>query len=182
MWPANRRKVDRSNVRAVAIVEMAVVMPLLLTMLFGMIEFGWLFMVNQNLTSAAREACRIASLEGTSDADVANAIADYLQNTGISTYLNVIFYYNSAHLRHFVDLPVFRDESVTIRPYDRTRVNNYVITDYSMIIYSHIGINISSFAKGDIISKHTIGGNGRVVSYSGIIPYYGSGINRDVFT
>lgn len=86
MWPINKRKVDRSKVRAVAIVEMAVVMPLLLTMLFGMIEFGWLFMVNQNLTSAAREACRIASLQGSSDADIANIIADYMENTGVSVY------------------------------------------------------------------------------------------------
>lgn len=48
--------------RAAAVVEFAVVLPLLLTILFGIIEFGWVFMVRQTLQTAAREGCRVAVL------------------------------------------------------------------------------------------------------------------------
>lgn len=44
--------------RGAAIVEFAVVLPLLITLLLGVIEYGWLFMVRQSLQNAAREGCR----------------------------------------------------------------------------------------------------------------------------
>lgn len=56
-----RRRDHRS--RAGAIVEFAVVLPLLLTILFGIIEYGWIFMVRQTLQHAAREGCRLAVLQ-----------------------------------------------------------------------------------------------------------------------
>lgn len=56
-----RRKDDRR--RAGAIVEFAVVLPLLLTILFGIIEYGYVFMVRQTLQHAAREGCRLAVLQ-----------------------------------------------------------------------------------------------------------------------
>ena len=40
-FPGNKR-------RGAAVVEMAVVTPLLLTLLFGVIEFGWVFMVKDH--------------------------------------------------------------------------------------------------------------------------------------
>lgn len=59
--------------RGGAIVEFAVVLPLLLTILFGIIEYGYVFMVRQSLQHAAREGCRLASLQ-TSVAPYANVI------------------------------------------------------------------------------------------------------------
>jgi len=72
--------------RAAAIVEMAVVAPLVLTLLFGIIEFGWIFMVTQTLTSAAREGCRTAVLEGSTDTDIYNRVDQVMQNAGITGY------------------------------------------------------------------------------------------------
>jgi Flp pilus assembly protein TadG len=46
-------------------VELAVVAPVLLTLVFGIIEFGWTMMVRQSLINAAREGCRAASLKYT---------------------------------------------------------------------------------------------------------------------
>lgn len=43
---------------------MAVVTPLVLAMLFGIIEFGWLFTVQHTMVNAAREGARIGVLEG----------------------------------------------------------------------------------------------------------------------
>ena len=54
--------------------EFAVVLPLLLTILFGIIEYGYVFMVRQSLQHAAREGCRLASLQ-TSVAPYTNVIA-----------------------------------------------------------------------------------------------------------
>ena len=63
-----------SRARAAAIVEFAVVLPLLLTILFGIIEYGWVFMVRQTLQHAAREGCRVAVLQ-TSVAPYSNVIS-----------------------------------------------------------------------------------------------------------
>jgi len=60
--------------RAAAVVEFAVVLPLLLTILFGIIEYGWIFMVRQSLQTAAREGCRLAVLESSTE-PYANVIA-----------------------------------------------------------------------------------------------------------
>lgn len=71
--------------RAAAAVELAVVMPLLLLMLFGIIEFGWTFMIYQSVTNAAREGCRVAVLEGSTDSEITNRIDEYLSGVGLSS-------------------------------------------------------------------------------------------------
>ena len=51
-------------------VELAVVTPLLLTMLFGIMEFGRVFMVSETLNTATREACRIGIVQGSTSNDI----------------------------------------------------------------------------------------------------------------
>ena len=68
--------------RGTAIVEFAVVLPLLLVLLFGIIDFGWVFMIRQTLTNAAREGCRIAVLKTASDADVLVRVRSVMEPTG----------------------------------------------------------------------------------------------------
>lgn len=53
--------------RGVAAVEMAVVAPVLVALLLGILEFGWVMSANQTLTNAAREGARLASLDGVTD-------------------------------------------------------------------------------------------------------------------
>ena len=69
--------------RAAATVEMAVVAPLLLGLIFGIIEYGWVFMVQSTLTSATREACRVGILPGSTDADIQARFAEAVSTTGI---------------------------------------------------------------------------------------------------
>ena len=71
---------------AAATVEMAVVMPLLLTVLLGIIEYGWVFSVKAGLASAAREGARVASLPGSTDADIQNRVHDYLYQLPPTSY------------------------------------------------------------------------------------------------
>lgn len=68
----HRRARHKRTRRAAAIVEFAVVTPLLLAMVFGIMEFGWAFMVRQTLTHATREACRVAILQGSTSTDAVN--------------------------------------------------------------------------------------------------------------
>lgn len=75
----------RSLRRAGAAVEMAVVTPLLLTMLFGIIEYGWVFTVRQAIVTAAREGARVASLPGSEDEEIIARVNDYLSPYGITT-------------------------------------------------------------------------------------------------
>ncbi|MFQ5413594.1 MAG: TadE family protein [Phycisphaerae bacterium] len=72
--------------RAAAIVEFAVVLPLLLTILFGVIEYGWVFMVRQTLQNAAREGCRQAILQTSVPpyTNVTDRINEVLAPTGLT--------------------------------------------------------------------------------------------------
>ena len=78
----------RPRARAAAIVEFAVVSPLLLTILFGIIEYGYVFMVRQTLTNAAREGCRVAVLQTTVApyTETATRVDDIMATTGLSSY------------------------------------------------------------------------------------------------
>lgn len=80
---STRKKTSRW---AAVAVEMAVVTPLLLTLLFGMIEYGWLFTVRQAMVTAAREGARTAALPGSTDADIQGRVTNYMQPLGLTTY------------------------------------------------------------------------------------------------
>ena len=70
---------------AAVAVELAVVTPFLLLMLFGIIEYGWIFTVRQGIVTAAREGARTAALPGATEQEVADRIADSLTPLGITT-------------------------------------------------------------------------------------------------
>jgi Flp pilus assembly protein TadG len=71
--PADR---GRRRHRGSEVLEMALVMPILLGLIFGMIEFGYFFYLKHNLQSAAREGARVGStLNGTDGDAVAKASA-----------------------------------------------------------------------------------------------------------
>ncbi len=55
------RRHNRSTRRGAVMAEMAIVTPLLLTILVGVIEFGWVFAVRQELVAMTRDAARYAT-------------------------------------------------------------------------------------------------------------------------
>jgi len=63
-----------------------VVAPLLIALIFGIVEFGWVFMAQQSLTTAAREGARTAVLQGSTEQDVVDRISSFLDQAGISNY------------------------------------------------------------------------------------------------
>ncbi len=78
-----RRAPVRTARRGAAVVEMAIVTPLLMTMMLGMIEFGYIFMMQQSLTNGAREAARLATLPGTTDDEIRTRLQEALASTGL---------------------------------------------------------------------------------------------------
>ena len=64
-------------------VEFAVVAPLFFLMVFGMIEFGRMIMVQQVITNATREGARMAVLDGSTTTAVRTTVKNYLQGATI---------------------------------------------------------------------------------------------------
>jgi Flp pilus assembly protein TadG len=71
--------------RGAAVVEFAVVAPLMFTLFFGMVEIGRAVMVGQLSVTASREGARMAVQTGSSVTDVQNFVKDYLEAAGIPT-------------------------------------------------------------------------------------------------
>jgi len=70
--------------RAAAAVEFAVVAPVFLLLVFGMIEYGRMVMVYQVITNASREGARAAVLDGATTNSVTTAVNDYLTTGAVS--------------------------------------------------------------------------------------------------
>jgi len=85
-----RRLVRGQLRRGTAVVEMAVVTPLLLLLIFGIMEFGWVFMMEQTITNATREAARVAILQGSTDTDVRTRFTQAMAPTGITVDNNML--------------------------------------------------------------------------------------------
>src|SRR5690348_13377485 len=66
--PANAR-------RGTALVEMALALIILLLLAMGAIEYGWLFLKQQQITNAARQGARIASTADANSDGVKSAVA-----------------------------------------------------------------------------------------------------------
>ncbi|MEX0702515.1 MAG: TadE/TadG family type IV pilus assembly protein [Planctomycetales bacterium] len=67
--------------RGAALVEMALVLPIFVTVVLGIIEFGRAMMVGQLVTNSAREGARLAVLDGSSNGEVRSFIQDFLKDS-----------------------------------------------------------------------------------------------------
>jgi Flp pilus assembly protein TadG len=66
-----------------ALVEFAILAPLLFTLILGIIEFGRAMMVTDLLNSAARAGCRTGVLAGSTSDSITSAVTSALTSTGI---------------------------------------------------------------------------------------------------
>ncbi len=70
--------------RGATAVELAMISPVFIALVMGQIETSRLGMVCQLLTTAAREGCRVAVIDGSTPADVQNRVNAVLNGSGIS--------------------------------------------------------------------------------------------------
>jgi len=73
----------RNNRRGAAAVEFAIIAPVFFLLVFGMIEFGRMIMVQQIITNASREGARIAVLDGATTNGVTTQVTNYLDGAGV---------------------------------------------------------------------------------------------------
>ncbi|MEO5897245.1 MAG: TadE/TadG family type IV pilus assembly protein [Vicinamibacterales bacterium] len=71
--------------RGAELIEFALVFPLLLLVLLGVVDFGLLFQRYEVLTNATREGARVAILPGYTEADVKGRVCQYLIAGGVPT-------------------------------------------------------------------------------------------------
>ena len=64
-------------------VEFAIVAPLFFLLIFGMIEYGRMVMVQQVITNASREGARRAILDNATLAEVETTVENYLSSASI---------------------------------------------------------------------------------------------------
>ncbi|EMI15632.1 TadE-like protein [Rhodopirellula maiorica SM1] len=79
---------NRPNRVGAAAVEFALVVPIFLLLVFGIIEFGRVVMVQQILVNASREGARAAAVEGATQASVQKIVKDYLKGCSIKSGAN----------------------------------------------------------------------------------------------
>lgn len=84
--PLNRRRL-RDN-RGAELLEFALVLPLLLVLVAGIIDFGLMFQVFEVVTNAAREGARIRVLPGYTNADAQARANAYLAASGLAGVSN----------------------------------------------------------------------------------------------
>jgi Flp pilus assembly protein TadG len=65
------------------VIEAALVLPLVLLLVFGILEFGWMFLVLQQVTHGARAGARLAVTADATTASVLAAVQDMMTDRGI---------------------------------------------------------------------------------------------------
>ena len=73
----------RSPRRGLAAVETAIVLPLILILTMGLLEYGWLFLKAQQIQNAAREGARVACRVGATGADITSAVRHSMSLSGM---------------------------------------------------------------------------------------------------
>ncbi len=75
----------RPGRRGIVTVEAALIFPVLLVLLFGLLEYGWVFLRSQQITNAARHGARLAILPDADNAAIETTVDAMLANFGISS-------------------------------------------------------------------------------------------------
>jgi Flp pilus assembly protein TadG len=81
-------KTLRSRVRSqrgAELIEFALVLPLLLLVVLGIVDFGFLFQRMEVVTNAAREGARLGVLPSYTSTDACNRVLNYMQTGGLTT-------------------------------------------------------------------------------------------------
>jgi Flp pilus assembly protein TadG len=72
--------VRKSSRRGAAVLEMALVLPIFFMVVLGIVEFGRAMMVGQMVTNAAREATRLAIVDGSTNSAVETWVEEFLES------------------------------------------------------------------------------------------------------
>ena len=79
-----RQTFGKGRRRGNAVMEAALVLPILLSLSFGTVEYGYFFYVKHSLQGAAREGARAAIVPTATNADVTTAVNAAMSAAGLS--------------------------------------------------------------------------------------------------
>jgi Flp pilus assembly protein TadG len=79
-------RINRRCPRGAALVEMALVLPILLLLTFAVIEYGWLTFRASQVNQAARHGARIAVRPAATVEEIEAAVASIMQGAGLTDY------------------------------------------------------------------------------------------------
>jgi Flp pilus assembly protein TadG len=122
--------------RGVAVVEFALLAPLLLMLLLGMWEVGRMLQMQQSLSNAAREGGRQASTGLLTNAQVQQVVKNYLDQAGVPTQnlvVNVTNLTNGGDVSNSVQMDQLQVD-VNVPLQDFRWVSLYLVTDSSTIM------------------------------------------------
>lgn len=83
MTPGSAPRARLASERGAQLIEFALVFPVLLFVLAGILDMGFLFKNYQVVTNAAREGARLAALPGWTPEQVSTRVTDYLAAGGL---------------------------------------------------------------------------------------------------
>jgi Flp pilus assembly protein TadG len=112
--------------------EFAIMLPIFILAIIGIIEFGRAVMVQQILVNAAREGARRAIVQGATTDEVKQLVDDYLVNAGLGAASRKVAVWNEAG----EDLDL-----ATANSHDRIQVA-------AQVPYDEVGVGISSYFLG----------------------------------
>ena len=82
MLPSRRTSSRR---RGNAVLDAALVLPLLISLTFGTVEYGYFFFLKHSIQGAAREGCRVGILSTATNTQVTQAAAASLYAAGLNS-------------------------------------------------------------------------------------------------
>ena len=86
-----RRLLRKRREKGASLVEFAILAPFLILLLFGIIEFAWVFATNLDVKHGAREGARITAVNtpDTGNADLAAEICSRMELVGSNTLTSI---------------------------------------------------------------------------------------------
>jgi Flp pilus assembly protein TadG len=75
----------RARSRGVSIVEMALVLPILLMLSFGIVDYGYYFYVKSSIQGAAQSGARAAIVSGATNGNVTTAVSQVMTAAGLQS-------------------------------------------------------------------------------------------------
>lgn len=96
--------------RGAELIEFALVVPILILILAGMVDFGMMFRSYEAVTNAAREGARVGVLEGYASGDVQDRVDAYMAASGLTGAYTV----NVANTPITTGAGTFTARSVTV--------------------------------------------------------------------
>lgn len=80
------RLTSRPPRRGAVLVELALILPILLLLTFGVIEYGWLFLKYNETNDAARRGARLGVMPDATSGQVTSAVSNSLNSSGMTDF------------------------------------------------------------------------------------------------